>query len=78
MISKSIKMFDIYLCTLSSLANIEQLLELRENLIAGRFLDAKKYEATPSTTLVRTEFDVTPSYNFMVGSLKLKSVRFSG
>lgn len=55
-----------------------QLFELCENLMLGRFLDAKKYEATPSTTRDKLPLDETPSYNFMEASLKLKSVRFSG
>ena len=38
-----------------------QLVELCENLIVGRRFEAKKYDATPSTTRDRQEFDETPS-----------------
>ena len=64
--------------TLISLANIAQLFELWENLMLGRFFDAIKYEATPSTTRDKYPFDETPSYNFMEGSLKLKRALFNG
>jgi hypothetical protein len=46
--------------------------------MAGRRFDAKKYEATPSITRERYGLDDTPSYNFMDGSLKLKSDLFKG
>lgn len=71
-------MYQLHIFTLISFANIVQLLEFCAYLIAGRLLDEKKYEATPSITLERQGLAETPSYNFMDGSLKLNSDRFNG